>query len=269
MLNRHTILQSFLLIIFGTLVACQPPALNQRIIQQPHSLYVDRFAPYHVRAPSDQQRPAKKSEEFDKIGLPSSCRSSNYQKQFCLECDNDPVPIKRCQSGIKTHFSTDKYCRHTATALKCLDRISKQSLVVLLRSNQDGRFLVQFDMILETLDIIFRNEITNDNELLQAKNVLNLVGESKIGLFQKDLLAVDPFQPKISRLLSHHSEQEKQVIIKKLKNGYADLQKLRLAGQLESRDAIEFLVELFEISQTDQKIIKIVKEVDVQGLNSL
>jgi len=269
MLNRHMITRLFLLIMLGINVSCQPPGLNQRIIHRPHNLYTHSLTQSNSNYPEDQQKANHRLEELGISGLPSTCRGFKLKNQFCLECDDDPVPIKRCRSGISAKFITEKYCRHTVTAVKCIDPKSQQSLVLQLRSNPDSRFLVQFDMILETLEIIFRNEIVANKDLQHAKSVLSLVGESKIGLFQVDSIEIDPIQPKISRLLSQHSEHEKLVIIGKLKSGYDHLQAQRLAGQLSSQDALQFLVDLFEISKTDEAIIKIVREVDLQGLNSL
>ncbi|MFW7381699.1 MAG: hypothetical protein ACOH5I_23020 [Oligoflexus sp.] len=269
MLQRRVIAKAifFLPCIFSS--SCQPPGVNQRILHQPHSLYLEQLAQNEMPRFDRSQLAAVRTEELGKIGLPSSCESMISNHLFCLQCDDDPVPVKRCRKGINTRFSVEKYCRYTATSVKCLDPKTKLSLTVPLRGNQDGRFLVQFDMILETLDIIFRNEISDQNELLHAKSVLELVGASKIGLFHENQTEFDPEAPKILEILAKHSVKERKIIAEKLRSGYAKLEKQRLSGDLSSEDALEFLIELFEVSRNNPKIISIVKEVDVQGLNSL
>lgn len=270
MLCQFKNLRCFPLVIFNCLIACKPPGINQRTIHPPHVFYVEQLA---QRASIKNSKPqaifAKRPEEIGITGLPESCLAEKENQLLCIECKDDPIPLKRCKKGFDRNFSPEKNCRFTNTALKCLDPKTKQSLLVQLRNNQESRFLVQFDMILETLDNIFYNEIKNDKSLNHARNVLSLVGESKANLFQNDKLEDVPLKPTVLKLLSRLDEKEQALILQKLNQGYSHLQNRRLAGQLSTEDAMQFLVELFEASKTDKKIISIVKSIDLQGLDSL
>jgi hypothetical protein len=246
--------------------ACQPPGISERTIQPPHKLYQQAEAgqvtnDHPLKPPGAIQAKPQLIEQ----GLPTHCQlATSATPGFCITCDHRPIAIQRCQPKFSPSFNPDRHCRYSKEKVKCLDPTSKTAMAINLRTSREKRFLLQLNMISETLTTIFENELKNAKAQTATIYIIELIQKNR------DIILTNSQQ--LTERVNDHSklaEDQKQAIIKTLNEQLPELQEKRRLGHLKPQDALDLILTLMQASTANPQVSRIVNQLDLQGLDSL